>query len=79
MHVAVFYFSDISDLEGKPLQRIIVGVSGTKDHKRTNQQTEDIRKAMIAVSSLAAIEGSQVGTFDPSMLLRQLDSDGPAS
>lgn len=58
-------FIDISDLEGKPKQRIIVGYGGSKDHKRTNQQTEGIRKAMIAVSSLAEIEGSQVWAFDP--------------
>ena len=71
-------FIDISDLEEKPKPRIIVGYGGSKDHNRTNQQTDGIRKAMIAVSILASIEGSQAGAFDPSMFLRQLDSDDPS-
>lgn len=60
------------------MKLIILGYCGSKDHKRTNQQTEGIRKAMIVVSSLASIEGSQSGVFDPSMFLKQLDSDDPS-
>lgn len=61
------YFSDVSDLEGKPRKRVVVGGGGTKDQVRRGRQTTDIAKAMVSVTRFAANEKSQVRPPDPTM------------
>ena len=61
------YFSDVSDLEGKPRNRVIVGGGGTKDQMRRGRQTKDIARAMVSVTRFAADEKSQVRPPDPTM------------
>lgn len=53
------YFGDVSDLEGQPPKRVVVGGGGTKDQVRTNKQTADIAHAMASVWQFADSEGSK--------------------
>lgn len=61
------YFSDVSDLDGKPRNRVIVCGGGTKDRVRRGRQTKDIADAMVSVTRFAADEKSQVRPPSPTM------------